>query len=141
LLGGDRLDDEPVRGIRVERDFGPAQRLVHQCLNRWLVERRRRGEHDVPYQLAVASKDVRRIGEAPPLQEEQSDPSRIDNDRNDGLGGAFGWAEADGERVVVVVDKLERMGKAGAHTREDSFCPSGYLRVELRQESGQLKLG
>ena len=72
------------------------------------------------------------------MQEEKADPARKKRDGEDGVGGALGGAESDGEGVVVVVDELEGTGEAGAHFAESGARLGSDLRSEPVEESIQL---
>src|ERR1700761_2266735 len=136
LPGGYRFDNDAVSPGRIEWDFSPAQRLVDKLLNHRLVELRSVRQDNVFCYISLTFEKASGIGKALCLQEEEADPSGIHRDGNDGVGGAFGWAEADGESVVVVVNEFERMRKPGPHPNENFFGATGNLWCESREEFG-----
>ena len=92
--------------------------------------------------IATALETAGGIAEARAIDEEkEADPAREEGDGEDGLGGALGGTESDGEGVVVVVDELDGAGEAGAHFAEGGAGLGSDVGGELVQESIQLDLG
>ena len=71
-------------------------------------------------------------------QEKEADPARKKRDGEDGIGGAVGGAESDGERVVVVVDEFEGAREAGAHFAESGAGLGSDVGSELAEEGIEL---
>jgi hypothetical protein len=142
LLRGDRFDDEAVFAFWVERDGCAGFGFSHKFADGGLVQCFCRGEADVFDDAAGALQPFFRIGEWGAaflrLEEEEADPTGKDGDGEDGLGGALGGAEADGEGVVVVVDELEGGGVAFAHFCENVFGERGYFGREFQDEGCEL---
>jgi hypothetical protein len=142
LFRRDCFDDEAVFAFWVERDGCAGFGFSHKFADGGLVQCFCGGEADVFDDVAGALQPLFRIGEWGAgflrLEEEEADPAGKDGDGKDGLRGALGGAEADGEGVVVVVDELERGGVALAHFCENVFGERGYLRRELLDEGREL---
>jgi hypothetical protein len=139
LFGGDGFDDEFAGLAGVDGFGGELEGLGDEVLNGWCVEEGGCFEDDVSGHVAAAGEEAFGVAKAGAvLQEEEADPAGIEGDGEDGVGGAVGGGEADGEGVVVVVDELDGAGEAGAHFAEGGAGLGGDFGREFVEEGVQL---
>jgi len=139
LFGGDGFDDEFAGLGGVEGFGGKLEGLGDEVLHGGRVEEGRGFEDDVAGFVAAAGEESFGVAEAgAALQEEETDPAGKEGDGEDGVGGAVGGGEADGEGVVVVVDELDGAGEAGAHFAEGGAGLGGDFGREFVEEDVEL---
>ena len=139
MFGRDRLDDEVAGLAGVDGFVGEFEGLGDEFLDSGLVNHGAVVELDVAGLLAAAFEVAVGIAEAGAvLQEEEADPAREDSDREEGVGGAVGGGEADGQRVVIVVDEFLGAGEAGAHAAQGDAGFGGDLGSEFVEEGVEL---
>jgi len=118
LFSGNGLDNEAAALGRIERDFRPMKRGVHERNNFGIVESGGAFEPDVADDIAAAHETVLGIGDAGALEKAERDVGGIEGDRKDGVGRALVRNETDHESVVIVVDHFQGAGEALAHFDE-----------------------
>jgi len=118
---------------------GEFEGLGYEVLDGGCVEEGGRFEDDVAGLFAAAGEEALWIAEAgAALEEEEADPAGEERDGEDGIGGALGGAETDGEGVVVVVDEFVCSRKTGAHFAQRCAGLGCDFGGELVEESIQL---
>ena len=139
LFGGDGFDDEAAGLAGVDGLGGKFEGLGDEALDAGVVNHGAVVELDVAGLLAAAFEVAVGIAEAGAvLQEEEADPAREDSDREEGVGGAVGGGEADGQRVVIVVHEFLGAGQAGAHAGQGDAGFGGDLGSEFVEEGVEL---
>jgi len=92
--------------------------------------------------VAAAFETAGRIAEASAVEEKkEADPARKKRDGEDGVGGAVGGAEADGEGVVVVVDELEAPGRRARILRRAMRAWAAMSGVNLSRKASSWAAG
>jgi hypothetical protein len=98
-------------------------------------------EADVAALPALALEQAVGVGERGAIVEIEEDSAGIDRERDGDVAGARGGGIADRERVVVVVDQLERAGEAAAQFGAGGADEARDLRGEASDEGLELRLG
>jgi len=88
--------------------------------------------------LATAFQQLLRIGKVRATEEKKADPSRIQRDRKDHVRRALRRAESDGERVVIVVHKLNGAGQSRPHLGKRFLSQGADFRRVLGNEAREL---
>src|SRR6266498_1985149 len=95
----------------------------------------------MPDERAAAPKQLGGVRQASAPKKEQANPAGEHRDGEDSVPGPLGRSKADGQRVVIVIDELDRAGQALAHLRQHRTGLGRNAGAELGDESGQLPGG
>jgi hypothetical protein len=98
-------------------------------------------QHHAAHLLAGADQPPVGIGQRRAAQEEQGHPARVERDRQDGVRGLLARPVADHQRVVVVIDQLERSRQELAQGGPGGPRLGGDLRTEAIEEAGKPGFG
>jgi hypothetical protein len=111
--------------------------LLYERPHAGTVEHLRSLNYEVPDRAAGAMKKPMRVGKVGSAREEQTDPTRVECDREDQVGWSLRRAERDGQRIVVVVDELDRPRQKPSDL---GACLASHLRAVLSNEALDLLL-
>ena len=139
LSGRDGFDDQAAGLGGVDGRVREFEGLGDEVLHAGAVDHRRVGELDVADLMAGAGEEAVGIAQAGAVEEkEEADPARVKGDGKQGVGGAIGGSESDGEGVVVVVDEFLGAGKAGAQAAQSVAGLGGNDGLVLVEEGVEL---
>ena len=119
----------------IQRRFRVKQRLVHQILNGRIVQIIRALQNDVTADFSAALQQSVRVPKPSSLQEKQAHPAREKGNRKDRFRGALRRAEADRQRVVIVINQLQRSRQALTQPGESFPGHSRHFRTEFGDEA------
>src|SRR6516162_7619985 len=130
LLQRHRLDDDSVALSAIRLLLCSLECTGQQVAYRRLIQSLWALQDDVAHLISLSPQQIFRVPQSDPVSEEQADPTRKNRDRENKVRGSFRGTKADRQRVVVVVDELNRTGQVLAHFSQNSVYLGGDLRGE-----------
>ena len=96
------------------------------------------GQADKAVLFAAAEQQMQRIRQRHPVIEREAGAIGRGGERHDAVGRAFRGGIADHEKIIVVIDQLDRRGQELAKFRPQCADEPGVRRVEFGDKPGQL---